>query len=53
MLEGVEFGDGGLVPCVAQDQATGEVLTLAYMSEESLRLTRGDGRGPLLQPLAR
>ena len=39
MLEGVEFGDGGLIPCVAQDQATGEVLTLAYMSEESLRLT--------------
>ncbi len=39
MIEGVEFTEGGLIPCVAQDQATGEVLTLAYMSEESLRLT--------------
>ena len=39
MLEGVDFTEGGLIPCVAQDQATGEVLTLAYMSEESLRLT--------------
>ncbi len=39
MLEGVDFGEDGLIPCVAQDRATGEVLTLAYMSEESLRLT--------------
>jgi phosphoribosyl-ATP pyrophosphohydrolase/phosphoribosyl-AMP cyclohydrolase len=39
MLEGVDFGEDGLVPCVTQDRATGEVLTLAYMSEESLRLT--------------
>ena len=38
-VEGVGFDDDGLVPCVAQDHATGEVLTLAYMSEESLRLT--------------
>ncbi len=39
MLEGLEFSDDGLIPCVAQDEATGEVLNLAYMSEESLRLT--------------
>ncbi len=38
MLE-VNFDDAGLVPCVAQDADTGEVLTLAYMSEEALRLT--------------
>ena len=29
----------GLVPAIAQDKETGEVLMLAYMSEESLRLT--------------
>ncbi|MHB8604180.1 MAG: bifunctional phosphoribosyl-AMP cyclohydrolase/phosphoribosyl-ATP diphosphatase HisIE [Thermoplasmatota archaeon] len=33
----------GLVPCIAQDAATGEVLTLAYMSRESLALTRETG----------
>ncbi len=27
------------MPCVAQDLASGEVLTLAYVNEESLRLT--------------
>jgi phosphoribosyl-AMP cyclohydrolase / phosphoribosyl-ATP pyrophosphohydrolase len=39
MLEQVQFDEKGLVPCVAQDFASGEVLTLAYMNEESLRLT--------------
>lgn len=34
---------GGLVPCVAQDALTGEVLTLAYMNEEALRATRETG----------
>ncbi len=39
----VEFDDDGLVPCIAQDANTGEVLTLAYMNEESLRRTRETG----------
>ena len=39
MFEQVKFDDQGLVPCIAQDFATGEVLTLAYMNEESLGLT--------------
>jgi phosphoribosyl-ATP pyrophosphohydrolase/phosphoribosyl-AMP cyclohydrolase len=39
MFPEVKFDERGLVPCVAQDFATGEVLTLAYASEESLRLT--------------
>jgi phosphoribosyl-AMP cyclohydrolase / phosphoribosyl-ATP pyrophosphohydrolase len=39
MVEGISFDADGLVPCVAQDHASGEVLTLAYMSPESLRLT--------------
>jgi phosphoribosyl-ATP pyrophosphohydrolase/phosphoribosyl-AMP cyclohydrolase len=39
MFEQVRFDERGLVPCVAQDAGSGEVLTLAYLSEESLRLT--------------
>ncbi len=39
MLDQIKFDERGLVPCVAQDFASGEVLTLAYANEESLRLT--------------
>jgi phosphoribosyl-ATP pyrophosphohydrolase/phosphoribosyl-AMP cyclohydrolase len=39
----VVFDEHGLVPCVVQDWLTGEVLTLAYMNAESLRLTRETG----------
>jgi phosphoribosyl-AMP cyclohydrolase / phosphoribosyl-ATP pyrophosphohydrolase len=39
MFEQIEFDERGLVPCVAQDFASGEVLTLAYASKESLRLS--------------
>jgi phosphoribosyl-ATP pyrophosphohydrolase/phosphoribosyl-AMP cyclohydrolase len=39
MFDELKFDERGLIPCVAQDAASGEVLTLAYMSEESLRLT--------------
>ena len=39
MFEQVTFDDRGLVPVVAQDHASGEVLTLAYANEEALRLT--------------
>jgi len=39
MFEGITFDEQGLVPCVMQDDASGEVLTLGYMNEEALRLT--------------
>ncbi|HET9103151.1 MAG TPA: bifunctional phosphoribosyl-AMP cyclohydrolase/phosphoribosyl-ATP diphosphatase HisIE [Solirubrobacteraceae bacterium] len=39
----VAFDEQGLVPCVVQDWHSGEVLTLAYMNAESLRLTRERG----------
>jgi phosphoribosyl-ATP pyrophosphohydrolase/phosphoribosyl-AMP cyclohydrolase len=39
----VKFDRDGLVPCIAQDADTGEVLTLAYMNEESLERTRDSG----------
>ncbi|MDQ2622459.1 MAG: bifunctional phosphoribosyl-AMP cyclohydrolase/phosphoribosyl-ATP diphosphatase HisIE [Actinomycetota bacterium] len=39
----VRFDRDGLVPCIAQDARTGEILTLAYMNAESLRLTEETG----------
>jgi phosphoribosyl-AMP cyclohydrolase / phosphoribosyl-ATP pyrophosphohydrolase len=33
----------GLAPCVVQDWRTGEVLTLAYMNQDALRLTNERG----------
>ena len=35
----IRFDERGLVPCVMQDARSGEVLTVAYMNEEALRLT--------------
>jgi phosphoribosyl-ATP pyrophosphohydrolase/phosphoribosyl-AMP cyclohydrolase len=39
----VAFDDRGLVPCVIQDWRSGEVLTLAYMNAEALRLSEQTG----------
>ena len=39
----IAYDERGLVPCVVQDWRSGEVLTLAYMNAESLRLTRETG----------
>jgi phosphoribosyl-AMP cyclohydrolase / phosphoribosyl-ATP pyrophosphohydrolase len=39
----IAFDDRGLVPCIAQDWRTGEVLTLAYMNREALERTRATG----------
>jgi len=39
VFEQVRFDERGLVPCIAQHFASGEVLTLAYADEEALRLT--------------
>jgi phosphoribosyl-AMP cyclohydrolase / phosphoribosyl-ATP pyrophosphohydrolase len=41
--QAIRFDEDGLVPCVAQDWASGEVLTLAYMNAEALRLTQESG----------
>ena len=40
----IKFDSRGLVPCVIQDWRTGEVLTLAYMNEEALRLSQTTGQ---------
>jgi phosphoribosyl-ATP pyrophosphohydrolase/phosphoribosyl-AMP cyclohydrolase len=42
-MRGLRFDERGLVPCIAQDWRSGEVLTLAYMNEEALRRTRDTG----------
>jgi phosphoribosyl-ATP pyrophosphohydrolase/phosphoribosyl-AMP cyclohydrolase len=42
-VDSLKFDDRGLVPCVMQDWNSGEVLTLAYMNAEALRLTRETG----------
>ncbi len=41
--EGIRFDAGGLVPVVAQDATTGEVLTLAYANSEAVEKTRETG----------
>src|SRR2546423_11008824 len=43
MFEGIGFDEDGLVPCIVQDHASGEVLTVAYMNEDSLRRTIESG----------
>jgi len=39
----VVFDANGLVPAIAQDAASGEVLMMAWMNAESLRLTLTTG----------
>ena len=39
----IKFDQQGLVPAVVQDDASGTVLMLAYMNEESLRKTLASG----------
>lgn len=38
-----EFSGDGLIPCVAQDAVSGEVLMLGYMNREALSLTITSG----------
>ena len=39
ILQKAKFGSDGLIPAVVQDANTREVLTVAYMNAEALRLT--------------
>jgi len=39
ILQKAKFGPDGLIPAVIQDARTREVLTVAYMNQEALRLT--------------
>ena len=40
----VKWNEQGLVPAIAQDWKTGEVLMLAWMNPEALELTAREGR---------
>ena len=42
-LDDVRWDEQGLVPAIAQDAATGEVLMFAWMNRESLALTARTG----------
>lgn len=44
MFETLKFDERGLIPAVVQNYFTKEVLTLAYMSRESLQITIEEGR---------
>ena len=43
-IESVRFDAAGLVAAIAQDIATKDVLMLAWMNEETLRMTLDEGR---------
>lgn len=42
-LSELQFDERGLIPCIVQDANTNEVLMMAWMNEESLRLTEQIG----------
>lgn len=44
LLDAVTFNDDGLVPAIAQDAETDQVLMMAYMTEATLRETLETGR---------
>ena len=43
MLDEISFDERGLVPCVVQDEASAEVLLLAYVNEKALEMTLETG----------
>lgn len=44
LLQAINWNEQGLVPAIAQDWQTGEVLMLAWVNSESLQLTIDEGR---------
>lgn len=43
IIKKLKFDQNGLIPAIAQDEKTGEVLMMAFMNEESLKLTISTG----------
>ena len=43
MVDNLKFDEKGLIPAIAQDADTGEVLMMGYMNEEALRRTLSSG----------
>ncbi|MEM8659787.1 MAG: phosphoribosyl-AMP cyclohydrolase [Pseudomonadota bacterium] len=44
LLRDIRWNEQGLIPAIAQDWESGEVLMLAWMNHESLELTLAEGR---------
>ncbi len=42
--DSLKFDDKGLIPAIAQDHLTGEVLMMAWMNADSIRKTLAEGR---------
>ncbi len=42
-IDNLKFNEQGLIPAIAQDEDTGEVLMLGYMNEEALQRTLASG----------
>ena len=43
-LDALQWNNDGLVPAIAQDAETGDVLMMAWMNREALKLTRETGQ---------
>jgi len=43
-LDEISWNDAGLLPAIAQEADTGEILMMAWMNRESLRLTLEGGK---------
>jgi phosphoribosyl-AMP cyclohydrolase/phosphoribosyl-ATP pyrophosphohydrolase/phosphoribosyl-AMP cyclohydrolase len=43
-LAAVKFDANGLVPAIVQEEATGQVLMMAWMNAETLRMSLAEGR---------
>ena len=44
LVQNIKWNEQGLIPVIAQDWRTGEVLMLAWMNREALQLTISEGR---------
>jgi phosphoribosyl-AMP cyclohydrolase len=44
LLQEINWNEQGLIPAIAQDWQTGEVLMLAWMNRDALQLTIDEGR---------
>lgn len=44
LIDALKFDENGLVPAIAQDEKTGEVLMMAWMNRDSIAETLATGR---------
>tara|TARA_R110002072_G_scaffold542_3_gene4334 strand:- start:483 stop:884 length:402 start_codon:yes stop_codon:yes gene_type:complete len=44
LLQDIKWNEQGLIPAIAQDWRSGEVLMMAWMNREALQLTIDEGR---------